>query len=510
MLESIRRGQRWLTLVLVAFVGAVFVFFMGVGSDFGPSNPSGSAVVELGDIRMQVADFQRLRARQDELYQEQLGEQYNAKAMASLIDAQTLRQLVDTAVLVRSASDLGLQVSREEIQDLVRQSPGFRDEAGRFDQDQFVDYVTYEFGSQRNFLEVMRHDLLRQKMVGLIFDQASVSPSEARDAALYGLEQIRIAYVALDTTQLPAGEEIDEVSVGAYLDANRPELEQIYREKTDAYTIAERAKARHILIQVGPDADATLVTAARAKADEARARVVAGESFETVAAEVSEDPGSKDQGGDIGEFSRGTHATQLEDAAFSLKPGDLSEVIRTDYGFHILRLDSLEPARTRPFEADVDLELARTEMVRKRAAESAQQVSMQLADAIVAGSSLEAAAGVLGLPVQRTPLVSRRPDGFIPGLGAAAEVMAAAFALDLDQPTSPKVHTVEDRLVLIELLERNMPDTQELDAAVSELEKGLLDSKQNRMVQDWIDRRRDELEKSGELLVNSSLVISNS
>ena len=88
--------------------------------------------------------------------------------------------------------------------------------------------------------------------------------------------------------------------------------------------------------------------------------------------------------------------------------------------------------------------------------------------------------------------------------------MATAFGLDLDRPSSSKVHTVDDRLVLVQLLEREMPDTQELDAAIAELETSLLDSKRNRMVQDWIDRRREELETSGELLVNSSLVISNS
>lgn len=508
MLESIRRGQRWLTLLLVTFVGAVFVFFMGVGSNFGPGNPTGNAVVQLGDIRMQIADFQRLRARQDELYQEQLGEQYDAKAMASFIDAQTLRQLVDSVVLARSATDLGLRVSREEIQDLVRQSPGFRDESGRFAQEQFVDYVTYEFGSQRNFLEVMRNDLLRQKMVGLIYDQATVSPSEARDAALYALEQVRIAYVALDTTQLPAEEEIDDDAVVAYLDAHGPVLEQIYQDRIETFTLPERARARHILVRVGPDADEETVTVAREKADAARARLLAGEAFEAVAAEVSEDPGSKDQGGDIGEFARGTHATALEDTAFALEPGDLSEVIRSDYGFHVVRVDGRDPASTRPFAGDVDMELAREEVVRRRSEERARQISTQLADAIAAGSSLEVAANELGLSVQRTPLLTRRPDGFIPGLGAAPDVLATAFALDLDHPTSPRIHTVEDRLVLVELLERKMPSAQELDATVAELQKNLLDAKRNRMVQDWIDRRRDELEASGQLLVNSSLVIS--
>jgi peptidyl-prolyl cis-trans isomerase D len=508
MLESIRRGQRWLTLLLVTFVGGVFVFFMGVGGQFGPGRPTGNAVVELGDMRMSVADFQRVRARQEELYREQLGEQFDARATAAFLDSQSLRQLVDGVVMAESARSLGIRVSREEVQDLVRQSPAFRDEAGRFVPEAFVEFANYEYGSQRAFLEIVRTDLLRQKMVALLYDQATVSPAEVREAALYGLEQVRIAYVALDTTSTPAGDAPDEEAVAGYLEANRPALLELYEARQEEFVLPERAQAHHILVRVGPDADEETVAEARARAEAARARVVAGEPFEDVARAVSEDPGSREQGGDLGEFGRGTHAQALEDAAFGLQPGDLSEIVRTGSGFHIVRLDAIEPARTRPFDDDVGPELAREEMVRKRAEERARQLSMQLADAIRSGRSLEDAARELELTLERTPLFTRRPDGFVPGLGGAPDVMATAFGLDLDAPSSPTVHPVGPRLVLVQLLERQAPSNEELAAAEAQIAPSLLDAKRNQLVQDWIDRRREDLEASGDLLVNASLVIS--
>ena len=510
MLESIRKGQRWLTLLLVTFVGAVFVFFMGVGGQFGPAGPTGNAVIELDDIRLQVADYQRLRARLEQFYSEQLGEQFDSRAQSDALDDLTLRQLVDQVVLAWSARELGLRVGREEVQELVRQTPDFRDEAGRFDKQRFVDFANWEYGSQRAFVDSMQLDLLRQKMVSLIYDQATVSPAEARDAALYGLEQVRLAYVALDTANLPAGERaegVDDETVTAWLEGHREQLEEQYQAGIAAYTVPARAKARHVLVQVDRDADPDLIDAARQKAEGARSRIASGEAFEDVAAALSDDPGSKDQGGDLGEFARGTHAQALEDAAFSLQPGDLSEVVQSDAGFHVVRLDEYVPEVVRSFD-EVGPELARADVLTKRAEERAQQLSIQLADAVRGGQSLEDAARELELTLERTPLLTRRPDGFVPGLGGAPAVRRAAFGLARAPASSPTVHPVGKRLVLVQLLEHHMPDAAELDSTVADLQQNLLAAKRNRMVQDWIEQRRDELEQRGQLLVNASLVIS--
>ncbi|MDG2285520.1 MAG: SurA N-terminal domain-containing protein, partial [Alphaproteobacteria bacterium] len=387
MLESIRKGQRWLTLLLIAFVGAVFVFFMGVGGQLGPSTPSGNAVVRTSGTQMLESDFGRLRERLEQFYRDEMGEEFNGREQSDALDALALRELVNQVVLAHSARELGIRVDREEIQQFVTQSPEFRDETGRFNKEAFVEFAKWQYGSQRAFIEKMRTDLLRQKMISLLYDQASVSPSEARDAALYGLEQRRLAYVTIDPTQLPPGDpqaEVDDESLSDWIETNDESLQAAYQAKSAQYAEPALATARHILIAVEPDADPEEIESARTRADAVRQRLAGGEDFAAVALEVSEDSGTREEGGSLGPFSRGARITEIEEVAFALQPGDLSEVFQSDSGFHVLRLDALQPERTRPFD-EVAPELAREEILELRANERAQRVGMELADAIQAG-----------------------------------------------------------------------------------------------------------------------------
>ncbi|MFP6640501.1 MAG: peptidylprolyl isomerase, partial [Myxococcota bacterium] len=489
--------------------GAVFIFFMGAGGGFGPPTPSGSAVVELGHFRMDQNDFQRLRARQEQSLREQLGDSFDERAVASYLDAQTLATLVDSVVLAQSAYDLGLLVSDKEIQDLVRQSPSFQNESGRFDLDAFKSYAQWEYGSEGSFLANIRQDILRQKMVSLLYDQATVSSAEARQAALYGLEQVRIAYVQLDLESLPSGESLDQDVVSEFLDQHRDSIQVVYDESIDRYTEPEQVHARHILVQAGSEADDETVAAAKSKIDDARERIASGEDFSEVAQQVSEDPGSRDQGGDLGIFAKAENVAAIDDAAFSLEPNQASDVLRSEFGFHIVEVLERFPARTRPF-AEVGPEIARRQATEQAAAERAQNLAEVLTAEIEAGRSLEEAARAQELTLERTPLLGRRPDGFIPGLGAAPDVLNEAFRLDLSAPSSSTVHGLGSQLVLLQLLQRFEPGPEELETAIQEQEEALLAAKRNGMVQQWVERRRSEWEKSGQLLVNTAAVISGS
>ena len=509
MLESIRKGQRWLTLLLVTFVGAVFIFFMGVGDGFRPGAPSGSSIIELGDFRMNRNDFQRLRARQEQNLREQLGDSFDAKAVASFLDAQTLSTLVDSVVLAQSAQEMGLLVSDKEIQRLVLDSPSFRNEAGIFDLESFKNYAQWEYGSEANFLDNIRQDMLRQKMVSLLYEQATISAAEARQAALYALEQVRIAYVKLDLEFLPAGESLEEEKIEAYLTDNQDSIQVIYDETIDRYSEPERAQARHILIQVGADADDESVSSARAQIESAQERIAAGESFDEVAEDVSEDPGSRDQGGDLGIFARGDNVDEIDEAAFSLEPGSVSDVLRSSFGFHLVEVVERWPASTRPF-AEAAREIAIEQATRQAAEDRAEQLAEALRGDIGGGLSLEEAARNRELVLETTPLLGRRPDGFIPGLGAAPEVLGEAFRLESTAPSGDIVHNLGSQLVLIQLIERITPEPAELEAAIKQQEDTMLAAKRNGMVQQWVESRRRQWEQDGKLRIDAAAVIADS
>jgi peptidyl-prolyl cis-trans isomerase D len=409
-------------------------------------------------------------------------------------------------VLAHAAEELGFRVTREEIQRAVRDIPGFRDETGRFDQKAFVDQVEYAYGSQRAFLRVLREDLLKQKLARLLADQALVSEAEARDAARYQLEQVQIAYVAFDTSSLPPGEELSEAMLQDYLDAHREEVQAEYTARRDEFTTPERVHVRHILIRVEDPDDADAVAAARERAEKARTRILEGASFEDVAMEVSEDPGSRENGGDLGLVARGEISGALETAAFSQEEGVVGEVIQSEAGFHVVRVEGREAAGEQPFE-EVALELARENAEAERAAVLATEHADALAGAVRDGESLEDAARARDLTLERTGLIRRRADGFIPGLGASPELMATAFTLSLDAPSSPRIFEVGSKRVLVQLLDKPAVDPAELEETARAQLDQMRETRSNTLVQEWVDAERTQLLDSQRLYVNAGLVM---
>lgn len=505
MLESIRKSQRWLTGILVALVGGVFVFFMGLGGPLQSDAPTQGLVVELGDIRLAPADFLRVRAQQADALRDRLGDQLGNQAIAGFLDTQALRLLVDRAVLAHEAHSLGLRVGKREIQRLIRSSPSFRDAGGKFDNESFTNFVEYEYGSQRNYLEFMRQSLLGQKMAQLLYGQAGVSDGEARSAVLYRLQQVRIAYVALDPAVLSTSVELTDEELASYVASHDEELRLSYSMRQPEFSTPAQMRLRHILFAVGSDASEEEVASAREKADAALVRLRDGEAFGVLAGELSEDESTRDTGGDLGLITADDIASELVDAAAALEPGSLSEVTRSDNGLHIVLLEERVRAGIRPFE-EVREQLASDGAKQRRAGEIADDRSDRLATAIRAGTSLEDAARELELTIERTALIRRRADGYVIGLGASNDLLATAFALNLENPSSAEIFTVGSKLVLIQLLERQEPDDVELTEALLGERERLETGKRASFVQNWVDARKVELIRNGELLIDSSII----
>jgi peptidyl-prolyl cis-trans isomerase D len=342
-------------------------------------------------------------------------------------------------------------------------------------------------------------------MIRLLYSQTQVSDGEARAAALHRLEEVEIAFVALDIEQLPPDLGADETAALAYLSANQGAVRAAYEAETDAYAIAERVRASHILFRLEPDADETAADVARELAEAALARLQAGEDFAEIAGEQSEDPGTRDQGGDLGTFGKGDRRPELEQAAFALEPGQLSEIVRTDAGLHIIRLDERLEAGRKSFD-EVSTEIARELADAELARERADLASQQLATAIREGQSLESAARGLELPIERPDPLRRRADGFITGLGVAPELMAAIFALTREQPSSDRIFQAGTKLVLVQLLSRPELEPAALEEVIASERTRLLNLKRDQAVQDWIDFDRRTLADSGRLRIDSSPV----
>jgi peptidyl-prolyl cis-trans isomerase D len=502
MLRFLRRGQRWLTALIVAGVGVVFAMFIGLG---GPlQGPTAGSVVEVASYRFGLREFERVRSQREQQIRDAAGENYDPRAFRDPLNAFASEALVQRAILALEAERLGLTVSDEEIRQMVRSSGSYRDSSGRFDREAFESYVDYEWGSERSFLATVRLDLLANKMARLIHSLPRVSEAEARDSLRRRLEEVRIAFAALDPTAFGSDEEIPDERVEAFLAERESEARALYDARADRYDIPEQLRARHILLSIPSQADDQQVAAVEARAREVLERVRGGEEFAQVAEEVSEDPGSRAAGGDLGFFRRGQMTKPFEDAAFALEPGSTSDLVRTDYGFHIIRAEEREEAQYRSFES-VRAELARELVVGELGREQARATAERIADAVRQGATLEDAVRDEELTLVRSGWLRRRPDGYVPELGAAQDLLATAFALESGD-SAPRIFEVGDKLAMVQLLERNDPDPEEIADRVEEERESLLAAKRSTQFDAWIGGRRQQLLEAGELFVNLAAV----
>jgi peptidyl-prolyl cis-trans isomerase D len=503
MLDLIRRSHKYFVGGIVILLAGVFIAYLGLGGPGNRGGPAEGTVVQLGERRYHLADLQRVRDDQEQRLRDSLGDGFDSKAAAAYLDQISADQLVQRAVLASEAERIGLRASDAEVKALVQRV--FKAQDGAFDGKAVRDYAVRRFGSEGRFVQEVRDDILFSKLLNLIDAGAAVSEAEALASLRSRLEEIRFSFVALDEKRPPVGVQADTEAVDKLLKEQPDRVRAAYDEQAARYHVPEKVHARHVLVRVEKDAPDDKVAEARQRIDAAAARIAKGEDFAKVAREVSEDPGSKDRGGDLGSFPRGQMVPAFEDVAFKQSDGQTSEVVRTDFGFHVIRTEAHEPAKDQPFE-EVSHAIAEELANADRAKELARERSDKLVAAIRGGESLETAAREAGIEVKTTEWLQRRRDGYVPGLGSAPDVVTAAFAATVDKPSLDRVFDVQDKLVLIQLIERRGPSGEELAKQVGAERKKLLEARTNELRGEWMREARTRLAKEGRLVVDLSLL----
>ncbi len=503
MLRILRQGQRWLMAAVIVLVGGVFVLYLGVGGPPGGGGLGGFWVVEVGDRHYGPRDLQRVRESQEQQYRDALGEAFDASQLGEQLDAAAAGALVQVAVLASEAERLGLRVTDSEVRRSVGRIPGARDEQGRLRAEDLRSFAESQYGSEQRFVEWERDRLLANKLLGLIDAGVAVSPAEARDAVRQRLEEIRIAYVVLPLDQARDPVAIEEAEIEALVAADPERVRAFYDQNLEEYQAPERVRARHVLLRVEADATPEQEQEVRERAAELLNRVREGADFGELAMELSEDPGSKSRGGDLGFFRRGQMAPAFEEAAFALAPGETSDLVRTPFGFHVIRLEERKPAEERSFE-EVKREIARKLLEEDAARARTRATAERIAEAVRNGSSLVDAARAEELSIERPDWIRRRRDGLVPGLGRAPELLATAFALSGEAPSSPRIFEHADRLVLVQRLERRAPGAEEVEAEMAAERTRLEQQRRDAARSVWLQSAQRRLSEAGELRVDLS------
>jgi len=390
----------------------------------------------------------------------------------------------------------------------------FVDAKGKFDVKSFNNVVRYQLNyKEPAFVEEQRLEIIAQRMRTLLLSGIEVTEAAVKEAYQSENDTVSLSYIKFAPALYAGNLDSESDELTRWTQANADKIKQYYETNKFKYTNVEKsARARHILIKVDEDADEETQNAAKAKAEALLAEIKAGADFAKLATENSEDPGSAKKGGDLGYNPRGVMVPEFDEAMFSMKPGDVSDLIKTQFGYHIIKLegfregtislaDATDEIARKLFQEnrgkDVMSKLAETMLAKMNSgadiseliSESGNAGSTDLGDGttdesdtgkeekevVAAKDGVNIPEGV-HLTVQTTSPFNRT-EAFIPGIGKSEELVKAAFSMTKDAPAGGKVFAVNDNYYVVQLKERKEPSDKDYEEQKTEIENRLLAAK---------------------------------
>jgi peptidyl-prolyl cis-trans isomerase D len=576
MLKGLRENSK--NLVMTIFFVIIILVFV-----FGAFNPgSGASCAGVGGENYPATILGRRISKEE--FQENLGSirqmlyspgpsalgmlsqnaAYLTMFSPALAPQSTLDLMISREILGAAAKEMGFAVSDDEIdaEILDPKLPGrtpFVDKDGKFDNERFEEYVSYQVRtSMREYREDLRRQLLAQKMADFLASQVKVSDEELKLAYQRGETKVDIEFVKIFVAPYrdKAGEVTDE-EAKAYADSHKDEVKKHFEEHEAEY--GPTIHARHILIKApkvrldesGQPTDPKAAgedKKAKAKIDALYTQLEGGAEFEQLAKDNSEDASNAPKGGDLDWFGKDRMVPEFTEVAFATEPGKYSKPFRTQYGWHIVKVDEKKEGKTvEEATPEIAKKLAKDEKAKTAAKEAAEKLLAE-AKALDAKDSLEklvpakkaegpagetpASAPASGpasasapafdiddLPVEKEDPYALKvvPTGLfslaqtdisaqVPQIGKSSELVSAAFALTKEKPLPAGVFEVGDAFVVIKLKDRADPDMEKFKEQRDSLREEALRGKQFQFLTSWIAERRQAAEEAQEIYYDPGLL----
>ncbi|HTW31920.1 MAG TPA: peptidyl-prolyl cis-trans isomerase [Candidatus Sulfotelmatobacter sp.] len=498
----------------------------GLGSEVFGGAPGKGIIAKVGGDEI-TADEVRETARQ--MLQQRMPQGgANMGMLLPFFTQQAAEQLITRQALISEAQHMGLRVTPDEIKDELQHG---RYAATFFPGGTFIGQTEYEDMLQRvnltpaKFEEAIGNDILLTKLQALISDSANISEFQIHEQFVKENTKVKFDYAVLKQDDIMKGLHPGDAELKAFYDAHKatyansiPEkrkvkyavidiskaeasvqvtpddLRSYFDAHRDEYRVPEQVKVSHILIKTplpGPDGkvDEKGVAEAQQRAQDLLKQLKAGANFEDLARKYSEDPGSAKQGGSLGWIGRGQTVPEFEKVAFSLPKGQMSDLVKSSYGFHIIRIDDKQEAHSKTLD-EVKGEI---EPILKR--QKAQQLVQKQADKLLNNAraqGLDAAAAAQGIPVITSDYFSRKD--MLPGLGPAPQFMDAVFAAQPNSP--PDMASSTQGTAIFQLLDIKPPATPTFEEVRSKVEEEFKNERSrqllNQKIQELSDRAKAE------------------
>lgn len=500
MLDGIRKKSN--SLIVLLILGAIIVVFIFWGIGPGGDGGGGNDVVATVDGEgIGLKDFLGFHKRQVEYYREAYKGQFTNEMAQSLdFKHQTLNIMINRALALKAADKAGIKASDNEVREVIVAMPAFSKD-GVFNEEQYFRTLSANRLMPAEFEESIKADIRAEKMREKVTGSVSVTEDEVKRAYFDEFRTVDLAYVEVTGDRFARSVKVSEEDARKYLDDNSSEFmipAQVkafyayaeYRDFAGRVNVTEKdikefydrfpqrfekpgeVRARHILIRVD---DETSDPEAKKKAEEVLELVKRGEDFGELAKKLSQDPGSAGKGGDLGWFPRGVMIKDFEETAFSLGKGELSGVVKTEFGYHIIKVDDKRPAEPMPI-AEVSDKISE-ELSRRKGEDSIKEIMETLRREFEKAEGTEALKKAVKLHNGvKSDLTGLFPEN-IPVKAFAANEKLRDIVFYMSEGRTSNVIATPEGMYVIKLLKRVEPHTPEYSSIAADVKKRLKEIK---------------------------------
>lgn len=522
-LQTPTKAKKFVLGGLLVVVAVMMVITLIPGIFDSLTNTAGRGVyARVGGHDVTTADVDRTAqqmARQQRLPAE----------FASFVRPQAANQLITKYALIAEARRLRLQATDEEVRNFLHQGQ-FGD--ALFPKGEFIGQEKYEDFVQQNFSmgvsqfeDLVKEQLLISKLIALVQGNITVPESEVKEDYLKQNLKVKFSYAVLTTEDMIKQVKPTDSELRAFYDKHKQEylnsipekrkaryiaisasnipgitvsdddIRQYYNQHADQYKLPDRVHVRHILVKTpepGPDGkvDQKALDTAKAKAEGLLKQIQNGGNFEELAKKNSDDPGSATKGGELPTFQHGAMVPEFEQAAFALQnKGQLSGLVQSKFGYHIIQLIDKQPAHTKSLDevkADI-IPVVKQQKESKAADELARTLEAQ-----AKAQGLDKAAAARNLPIQTSDYFSNTDS--LPGIGQAPDFMQAAFSAKPKSP--PQLARTPNGYAVFEVLDSQPAKTPSFEEARQRVETEF----KNEQAQSMLDRKTQELAERAKVL----------
>ena len=511
-LDGDKLSKNFLTYaVLLAALGAMT--FFGVcdptGRKFGRGGGGGPAA-SVGSENISRLEFQRSYQRVYSQYQRMYQDAFDPAQLR--LAHGVLRELINERILFKKAVDLGLRASDDEVIDLLSHEQAFKGEDGKFSDEIFNRFLNGNGYTEAGFLEEMRRSMTLQKLRRFITETPYMSQKAAELDYRVSETKLDLEYLKFDPQKMAATVQAADIDKFLADKQGKARVKEYFDNNPSEFNRQEQIQARHILISfkgarnATPEASNRDKAAAKKHADELLAIVQApGADFIALASKNTDEPSGKTKGGDLGWFGRDAMEKAFSDAAFALKKGQVSGVVETPFGFHIIKVEDYKPALKQTVE-QADRQIAESILLKEKRPLVAKEGADKVFTELKGQKPIEALLKNYQVSWASTGEVNADAR-YLPGIGATNEVSDALVTLRQAGSIFPRVLDIRGNFYILKLKSRKEPDLSKLtDDKRKEL--ALAESYQNgaALYQYYSKKFETEAEKQSKVWLNPDIL----